>query len=436
MPKNSLIRPWVLSARALVVGLVAGLLAIAYRLLAEYGGQWAVYMYGRIRDDYRLIAVWLLAALAVSLLAHVALKWAPDAGGSGIPQVRGFLAGSLTFVAAPVLFVRFAIGGLMAAMGLSLGREGPSIHIGAAGGKLVAETFHYGEQRTDYMVSAGGAAGLAAAFSAPISGLMFALEELHHSFSRNVLLSAMAGAFLSGGLATAVFGLRPLLSYVQLTPLPVGDYPLMILVGIVAGLVGVAMTKGLLFAQWLMKKIPLIAAVMIALLIALGVGLFLPDILGGGENLVREAELAKASVATLVVLCLGKALFTMTSFGCGVPGGIFMPILAVGALAGAAFGKGLASLGVIDENGVAVCAVAALAGGLAASVKSPLTAIMLTVEMTGSIVHMLPVALAAFIALGVSDALHSPDVYGALLRRRLGKSSRQPEPAEPPAPLN
>lgn len=418
------------------MGLVAGLLAIAYRLLAEYGSVWAVHMYGEIRSDYRFIALWLLAALTVSILAHFALKWAPDAGGSGIPQVRGFLAGSLRFIALPVLLVRFVVGGLMAAMGLSLGREGPSIHIGAAGGKLVAEACHYNEKRTDYMVSAGGAAGLAAAFSAPISGLMFALEELHHSWSRNVLLSAMSGAFVAGGLATAAFGLRPILSYVTLTPLPVREYPLMILVGIVAGIVGVAMTKGLLLAQWLMKKIPVIFAVMIALLIALGVGIFLPSILGGGENLVREAEIAKASVSTLVILCLGKALFTMTSFGCGVPGGIFMPILAVGSLAGAAFGKGLASFGVIEESGVAVCAVAALAGGLAASVKSPLTAIMLTVEMTGSIVHMLPVALAAFVALGVSDALHSPDVYGALLRRRLGKSSRQPEPAAPPAPLD
>lgn len=427
MPKNSLLRPWLLAAQAVVVGLVAGLLAVLYRLLAEKAGEFALWMYGELRSEPWKISLWFLGALAIVGLGVVLLRWAPDAGGSGIPQVRGFLKGALTFVALPILLVRFLIGGLMAAMGLSLGREGPSIHIGASGGKIVADIFRYDDSRTNYMVSAGGAAGLAAAFSAPISGLMFALEELHHSFSRFVLLSAMSGAFIAGGLASAVFGLRPLLSYVTIPVIPVVHYPLMILVGLVSGLVGVGMTKGLLAAQWLYRRIPLASRLGVALGIALVVGLTLPQVLGGGENLVRDAEIAQLPILTLVFLCLAKAFFTMTSFGSGVPGGIFMPILAVGSLSGAALGRLVFEVGLINENAVAVVAVAALAGALAASVKSPLTAIMLTVEMTGTVAHLLPVALAAFVALGVSDALRSPDVYGALLRRRLGQSSREPE---------
>ena len=272
---------------------------------------------------------------------------------------------------------------------------------------------------SDYLVSAGGAAGLAAAFSAPLSGLFFALEGLHRSFSRPLVLSAAASAFLAGGLASGVFGLTPILAFVEVPQLPVRDYPWMLLVGVGSGLVGVLMTKGFLAAQSLYGHLPLLWRLTTAMAIAMVVQVTVPGLMGGGEGLIRVAQEASVGLGVMCALGLAKALVTMSSFGSGVPGGIFMPILAVGALTGSFLACVLAQIGIVSTSIVPVAAVAAMAGALSGSVKSPLTAIMLTVEMVGSVHHLLPVALCAFTALGVSDLVRSPDVYGALLGRIL-----------------
>lgn len=411
--------PWKISARALVIGAWAGFLAIAYRGLIEYATTFSRHMYADLRDNPARIALWLVAASIFTTATYLLLRWQKDAGGSGIPQVKGFLKGDLPMRAAPVLVVRFIGGGLMALFGLSMGREGPSIHIGATGAQLLCKDRYDGEAEK-IMVTAGGAAGLAAAFSAPISGLMFALEELHRSFYRPVLLASMSGAFIAGGCASFIFGLRPILGFVTLEYLPITDYPWMILLGLIAGLAGVIMTRGLLGFQTLFSYLPGWVRIFLALLVALGVGLWMPAALGGGESLIQQAEYASMALSTLFILVTVKAIFTMTSFASGAPGGIFMPILAVGALTGGIVGEILFRLGFIEAEAISVFVAAALAGALSASVKSPLTAILLTVEMVGSIAHLLPVALCAFVALGFSDLVKCPDVYGELLRRRVG----------------
>ena len=153
-----------------------------------------------------------------------------------------------------------------------------------------------------------------------------------------------------------------------------------------------------------------------ALAIALPVGIWLPMVLGGGEELIGFAEKATSGIGFLVILLVAKMLFTSTSFGSGVPGGIFMPILASGTLAGSIMGLVAVHAGVPQEH-VAVFAVCAMAGTLAASVKAPVTSILLTVEMSGTLVHMLPVTACAFVALLVSDLLHISPIYSALLDR-------------------
>lgn len=413
------IHPWRIAARALLVGLVSGVLAILFRALMEACLDLARRIAPLLREDWRVTVAWVVAASLTVAALTVLLRWEPDAGGSGIPQVKGVIQGRLGLRPLRVLVVRSLAGALVGVFGLSLGREGPSIHIGASGGKLVASSMRADEVTTDYLVTAGGAAGLAAAFSAPLSGLFFALEGLHRSFSRPVMLAAAAGAFLAGGLASAVFGLTPILAFSTLQPLPIGDYPWMVAIGVVSGLTGVAMTRGLLGFQDLYARVPVPARLGVALGIAIVIQMTVPDLLGGGENLIALAQRAGTGLGVLALLWVGKALFTMTSFSSGVPGGIFMPILAVGALSGAVGAGLLVRADLLPAGAVPVAAVAAMAGALAGSVKSPLTAIMLTVEMVGSVQHILPVALCAFTALGVADLVGSPDIYGALLRRRI-----------------
>lgn len=151
--------------------------------------------------------------------------------------------------------------------------------------------------------------------------------------------------------------------------------------------------------------------------IALPVGIWLPDVLGGGSNLIDTAEHARVGLGMLCLLFVAKMLFTSTSFGSGAPGGIFMPILAVGSLAGGICGEVLHRFGNLPSDAVAVFAVCVMTGTLAASVKTPITSILLAVEMSGTLTHMLPVAAVAFVALLVSDLLRTKPIYGELLER-------------------
>ncbi|RHJ33745.1 ClC family H(+)/Cl(-) exchange transporter [Bifidobacterium longum] len=151
--------------------------------------------------------------------------------------------------------------------------------------------------------------------------------------------------------------------------------------------------------------------------IALPVGIWLPDVLGGGSNLIDTAEHARVGLGMLCLLFVAKMLFTSTSFGSGAPGGIFMPILAVGSLAGGICGEVLHRIGDLPSDAVAVFAACVMTGTLAASVKTPITSILLAVEMSGTLTHMLPVAAVAFIALLVSDLLRTKPIYGELLER-------------------
>ncbi|WEV63972.1 ClC family H(+)/Cl(-) exchange transporter [Bifidobacterium sp. ESL0732] len=465
---------WVVAARAVVCGLIAGVLVTCYRQGIEWGTQFARWMYPQIRNNPWLLAPWALAAVAIGLFVAWLVRLEPMASGSGIPQVEGVVRIGLKMRAGMVLLVRFAGGLLCGMFGLSLGREGPSIQIGAAASQGVAQGMrkirYHGESEsseksinivdfdnvsgsdqtvsansagltkdfnkanghegaggnktaeTNILITAGAAAGLSSAFNAPLSGMMFALEEVHHNFSPAILLSAAAASISADFVSKYWFGLKPVLDFARLSQLSLPQYWWMIPLGLVAGLIGVAMNKLLLGFQMLYNKLPWQVRPMISLAIALPVGVFLPQVLGGGESLIGFAERATDGIALLLVLLAVKMLFTSTSFGSGVPGGIFMPILAVGTLTGSIFGVTLHTVTIngnplISTKIIPLFAVCAMAGALTASVKAPMTSILLTVEMSGTLMHMLPVAACSFIALLVSDLTNTEPIYDALLDR-------------------
>ena len=361
---------WKMAAAGILVGLISGFLVVLYRLGIEYGTDTARWIYARIRETPWLVAPWAVAAIAAALAIAWMVKKEPMAGGSGIPQTNGVVICGLKMRWQTILPVRF-IGGLLGSLfGLSLGREGPSIQIGASGAQFLSHRLR-GKKREDvqehYLVTAGAAAGLSAAFSAPLSGMMFALEGVHRSFSPAILMGATA-ASLTG-------------------------------------------------FQTLYGKLPAWSRPLIAIALALPIGIWLPDVLGGGSNLIAMAEHARVGLGMLCVLFVAKVLFTSTSFGSGAPGGIFMPILAVGSLAGGICGETLRQFGNLPSDSVAIFAVCVMTGTLAASVKTPITSILLAVEMSGTLTHMLPVAAVAFIALLVSDLLRTKPIYGELLER-------------------
>ena len=318
-----------MAAAGIVIGLVSGLLVVVYRLGIEYGTDASRWIYARICETPWLIAPWAVAAVAAALAIAWMVGKEPMAGGSGIPQTNGVVICGLKMRWQTILPVRF-VGGLLGALfGLSLGREGPSIQIGASGAQCVSHRLR-GRRREDmqehYLVTAGAAAGLSAAFSAPLSGMMFALEGVHRSFSPAILMGATAASLTADFVSKYCFGLRPVLDFGDIGQLSLEEYVWLIPLGLVAGLVGSLMNRSLLGFQTLYGKLPAWSRPMIAIAIALPVGIWLPDVLGGGSNLIDTAEHARVGLGMLCLLFVAKMLFTSTSFGSGAPGGIFMPI--------------------------------------------------------------------------------------------------------------
>lgn len=415
---------WKVSLKGILVGIIAGLLVVLYRMGIEYGTEAAIKIYGYLKMHPYYIFLWLIIILLAGSFIGWLVKLEPMASGSGIPQTEGVILYGLKMKWYTILAVRF-IGGLICSVfGLSLGREGPSIQIGSAGGLAVAKRWGNTKLERNCLITGGAAAGLSAAFNAPLSGIVFALEEVHRSFSPFILLSATTASLTADFVSKTFFGLRPVLQFTSIAQLPLKLYIWLIPLGILSGLAGSVINKSLLAFQTLYHKIPLLLRPCIALLIALPIGLFIPEILGGGQGLIKLSESSKNGLTFLAILLLLKIIFTCTSFGSGVPGGIFLPILSAGALTGSILGVIAVHTGIPAEY-IPDFAVCAMAGALSGSVKAPVTSILLTAEMAGSLVHLLPVAVCSFLALFTSDILKVEPIYEALLERFINKNGNK-----------
>ncbi len=415
---------WKLALYGVVVGVFTGLLIVFYRIGIDRGTQTAASLYAFFRLHPVFILPWAAAAAGAGLLIARLVKWEPMASGSGIPETEGVVLFGLKMRWFTVMPVRIFAGILGSFFGLSLGREGPSIQIGGAAGQAAARIAKQKQFEEKVLITSGAAAGLSAAFSAPLSGVMFALEEVHKSFSPVILLSATAAAALADLLTKVFFGLKPVLDFTAVSQLPLDQYGWLIPAGVVSGLAGAVMNRVLLAFRGLAEKIPRYAKPVIAIGVALPCGLCFPLVLGGGENLIRFAEEAKSGILFLSLLLVLKMLFTSTSFSSGIPGGIFMPILAVGTLSGSILGVAASYAG-MPARYISILAVCAMAGALSSCVKAPITSILLTAEMSGSLVHLLPVTVCVFLALLVSDLLRTEPIYEALLSRFVMKKSEK-----------
>ncbi|MBO4358016.1 MAG: ClC family H(+)/Cl(-) exchange transporter [Candidatus Methanomethylophilaceae archaeon] len=401
-----------------------------YRLTLEYSNGVARGIFDFLRENPIFIAVWILAAFGAGYLIYRLITWVPAASGSGIPQVKGNVMLGHKISGIPILIVRFICGIIGALFGLSVGREGPSVHIGAATAEPIAEKVSDDELEKRMMLTSGAAAGLSAAFSAPISAMLFALEEIHHSFSEYVLIAGLASAVVADIIASFIFGMKPVLDFVAVPDIDLNIYLWLIPCGILAGGLGWLMNRSYMSMRALFSKIPGWLALTIALLIALPVGLFIPEALGGGEEAVEIAERAEVGLLFMITMLAVKIVFSCTSFGSGVPGGIFMPILAIGALGGASIGMIMTEFGMPSAY-VCNCAVMCMAGTLASSLRTPVTAVMLITEMTGSLIHLLPLAICVLIAYAASGRLKTRPIYRLLLTDIMEKDQSLQENAGP-----
>lgn len=418
-----------LCGEGIIIGFFVGLIIAAFRYLLEQAEILRHVVYSNLLTEFWLFTVlWFLGLVFIAYILNWIVKVEPMASGSGIPQVKGIILGLMKMNWLRVLINKFIGGVLAIGAGLSLGREGPSIQLGAAIGQGLSRRFGRSKMEERFLLTSGASAGLAAAFNAPLAGVIFSLEELHKNFSPTVLMPAMAAALTAVAVSQQFFGYNPIFNVAGLPVFPVRSYEFIVFLGIVIGFLGIAFNRVLIKTLDFYERQGVILSGMgkIALPLVLAgiIGFFLPDVLGGGNNLVDALVSKTFSLQILWVLLIAKFFFTMISYGSGVPGGIFLPMLVIGALAGSIFSHILISLGQLDPYYATNIIVLSMAACFSAIVKAPITGTILIMEMTGSFNHMLSLIVVSMTSYLVADIARSKPIYAELLERSLAKRGK------------
>ena len=416
----------------IVVGIFSGLVVSLFRFLLSSAEDFRIALYARLTQlPAEYTAGWFAVLLAVGGILCWLTRHEPMAGGSGIPQVKGVILGLMRMNWFRILWVKLTAGVIGLGAGLSLGREGPSIQLGAVTAQGVSRFLGRTRMEERYLITSGASAGLAAAFNAPLAGVMFALEELHRNFSAVVLLPAMTAAMTSTFVSRLLFGRALTFNFQSIPRVPLDIHILYaILVAVIAGLFGVIFNNGLLnihrfynlpvFRNLYMK-------ITFALLCAGVLGFILPQVLGGGNRLVDELATKFFPLHLLFALLIGKFIFTLISYGTGVPGGFFLPMLVLGALVGSICAWFLSAFQLILPSHGANIIIIAMAAFFSGSVRAPITGTVLISEMTGSFYHLMILGMASAIAYIVAQLCGSQPIYEALLLKSLNSHST-PEP--------
>lgn len=428
--------------RAALVGLGAGAAAVAFQwaLSGAEAARGALAAHLRPAGPIGWVFLPVLCGLSAGLSGWLTGRFCPEAAGSGIPHVKGVLMHVRTIGWKRVLPVKFVGGVLAIGAGLSLGREGPTVQMGAAVGKAVADWLRLPRRSRGQLVAAGAGAGLAAAFNAPLAGFIFTLEELQREFSPLTYGTALIAAVVADIVTRGLLG-QEASFHVRGYPMPsLLALPLFALLGGVAGLVGVLFNQSLL---WTLRRtngftrLPRWGrAALVGLLAGVAVWL-LPQATGGGhataEALLSARYAAPAFFAFLALLLVAKFGLTVLSYAAGVPGGIFAPLLVLGAVLGLMTGQAgsLAFPALADTP--AAFAVVGMAATFAAIVRAPLTGVVLILEMTNNYEQLFPLLVACMLAFIVAERFHNRPIYEALLEYDLerGGYTRNPQAEHP-----
>jgi chloride channel protein, CIC family len=409
----------VLTLLACVVGVGAGAIGTVFRLALLRADGWrdAIIAWSHGVPIAGFVLVTAACAAAVALAAWLVRRFSPEASGSGIPHVEAVLREEVPPAPLSVLPVKFIGGWLAIGAGLALGREGPSVQMGASIANVVGALARRTWPDARALLAAGAGAGLAAAFNAPTAGAVFVLEELVRRFEPRMAIAALAASTGAIFVSRMVLGDAPDF-HVDALPYPAAaTMPLHLVLGIFAGLLAAAYNWMILAAiagAAHFKRYPLELR---AGLIGAAVGAlawFAPELVGGGDPLTQSALDGAGTLAVLPLILLLRAVLGAVSYAAGTPGGLFAPLLVLGAQLGLTFGMlgrmAFPDLGIAPE-GFAVVGMAAFFAGV---VRAPVTGITLVVEMTANVTMLLPMLAACFVAMLVPTLLGNAPIYDSL----------------------
>lgn len=409
-----------LVGEGLMVGIVGGGVVTLYRMALSLAEKYLRALTGAAAGNALAILGWFALLALICVVVCKLMLWEPFTQGSGIPQTDAEVMGRIDMPWHRVLAAKFAEGTLCAFAGLSLGREGPSVQLGAVSGKAVSRTLKRGSTEERLLMTCGAASGMSAAFGAPLTGVLFALEEIHKEFTAPLILSVMTSSVAADFFVSQVLGVKPVLQLRYLRALPHVDYPLVIVFGIICGVLGALHNAGMFGCQEklygrIRKGAPYVN---LAIPFALsGVAAFLfPSLMCGGESILElVAESHGLPIMLVLCLLLGKYLFTTVCFASGAPGGTLFPLVVMGMLAGEAFGVAATQATGISSDFIVNFVVMGVAGLFSSVVQAPVTGVVLAFELTGSLDALLAVSLVSIVSFTTVRLLGVEAFYEHLL---------------------
>jgi chloride channel protein, CIC family len=408
-----------LAAMALIVGAATGCVGAIFRLLLAYADRlrdaiiaWA---HGHAIPGFLIVVG--ACAVATSIAAWMVRRFSPHASGSGIPHVEAVLHEQIPPAPFGLVPVKFFGGILAIGSGLALGREGPTVQMGAGIAVFAARVCRLCWADCRVLLAAGAGAGLATAFNAPIAGLVFVLEELVQRFEHRVALATLAALATAIPVARLFLGDAPDFQVGPLSYPSAESAPLFFVLGGIAGLLAVAYNRSLLAFIAVRDRFGRLPIELRAGLIGASVGILAwlaPELVGGGDQITQRTLFGHEGLAIVGFSFVIRFGLGAVSYAAGTPGGLFAPLLVLGAQSGMLYGAacrfvfpGLA----IQPQAFALVGMAAFFTGV---VRAPVTGIVLVAEMTGNVTMLLPMLGACFVAMLLPALLRNPPIYDSL----------------------
>jgi CIC family chloride channel protein len=396
---------------SLVIGALVGLVVVAFILLT---GRLAARMYPAGGSGWRRILVPTLGSLGTGYLLY---RYFPYARGSGIPQTKVALFVQEGYISLRTALGKFFCCSATLASGIALGREGPSVQVGAGLGSVISRRLGLSHEQVKSLVPVSCSAALAAAFNTPIAAVTFSLEEIMGDLHAPVLGSAVLSSATSWMVLHLVLGDEPLFhvaGYHLVHPLEFAVYAVL---GVVGGLGSVCFVKLLLGLRARFLKMPKWTVWFQPVAGGLGVGLmgyFIPEVLGVGYDVVDRALNGDLVLQLLVLLAVLKIVATALCYGSGNAGGIFGPSLFIGAMIGGSVGSVAHSLLPAFTAEPGAYALVGMGTAFAGIVRTPFTSVIMIFEVTRDYTIIVPLMISNLIAYFISYKLQREPIYEAL----------------------
>jgi CIC family chloride channel protein len=396
---------------SIFIGVISGLLVVSFRMAIDW---LSVLLRGSSPQPHqlRIIIAPTLAGLAIAVLVRYVF---PEARGSGINQTKAALYIHNGYISLRTMLGKFLLSALAIGSGHSLGPEDPSLQIGAGVASLISRRFGLSRARLRVFAPIGAAAGLAAAFNAPISAILFVIEEVIGNWSAAVLGSIVLSAISSVVVARWFWGAEPMFRIPAVNLVDPRELTAYAALGVAGGIASLAFTKSLAWLRPLLRRQPaswqLVQPAAAGFLVGC-IGYFgLPQVMGAGYDAIDAAMHSQFTIEVLLLLVVFKIIATTLSFSSGTPGGMFAPTLFIGAMLGAAVGSFEHHFFPHLTGSIASYALVGMGVLFAAFLRAPLTSVFMVLEVSGNYSIILPVILANTIAYLISRALQPVPVF-------------------------